>query len=737
MQGREAVKPGYAEEHGTKRWSGRGSLIAPRSHVRRFCLGIPLYLIYFALIIGASAMADPATPDHGRVRMGVHLRSLSDINERESTFKATFDLWISSQRVMVSAQQLAFPDAVTPIALGKPIVEVEHNGTKYRQYRVIGTFQSPPPSSSDLVAGRRWLNLVVQVDNLSAPGLVLETSPAMSSVHPAAGARIKLADGVVEDKGQRFERRLAESLGNPLHTGDTYEQPTLIARYLVHMDAVSPRGLAQTVLGVGRWWSALLLALALGVLGLTRKLWPARKTRLAARLVIGTALYYELEALGLGVAAQIVEPSAMQMLLDLSNLLWWLLPAVWLQLALSTVVWPRLAQRTGHPVPAITRTLVPLVGTLFCVTLALHHVWGYSIEAVWAASGVLTIVLGFALQGLILDTFAGIFLGMERPFKLLQWIHVSELEGRETEGQVVDINWRSTRLLTRANNVVSIPNSCLTQAVITNFATPSPPSRLEVSIDLDSDIPVPMARRLIKEGILQAAGEGRILSRPEPQVVVQDTLADDKICYRAYFYVDLSLIAGTVATTDAMEAVIDRLAGQGIYGRVQLPASPEDYAAQASHPPAALRGYGPQIESEIAPHALLSDREIGLIQTSWAKVVPIADEAASLFYQRLFELDPSIRPLFRTDPAAQRRKLVGMLGIVVQGLGRLDRLMPTIQDLGLRHSSYGVETQHYDTVGTALLWTLETGLGEDFTEETKMAWLRAYQLLAAAMATPK
>jgi hemoglobin-like flavoprotein len=122
-----------------------------------------------------------------------------------------------------------------------------------------------------------------------------------------------------------------------------------------------------------------------------------------------------------------------------------------------------------------------------------------------------------------------------------------------------------------------------------------------------------------------------------------------------------------------------------------------------------------------------------LVQQTFAKVVPIADQAAALFYGRLFEMDPSLRPLFKTDLVEQGKKLMQMIGFAVKGLDTLDQLVPAVQNLGRRHAGYGVTDVHYETVGGALLWTLEKGLGPAFTPDVKAAWVTVYTLLATTM----
>jgi hemoglobin-like flavoprotein len=122
-----------------------------------------------------------------------------------------------------------------------------------------------------------------------------------------------------------------------------------------------------------------------------------------------------------------------------------------------------------------------------------------------------------------------------------------------------------------------------------------------------------------------------------------------------------------------------------------------------------------------------------LVQKTFAQVAPIADTAAALFYGRLFEIDPALRPLFKGDMAEQGRKLMQMIGVAVNGLDRLDQIVPAVQQLGIRHAGYGVKEEHYSTVAAALLWTLEQGLGADFTPDVKDAWTAAYTVLATTM----
>jgi methyl-accepting chemotaxis protein len=129
----------------------------------------------------------------------------------------------------------------------------------------------------------------------------------------------------------------------------------------------------------------------------------------------------------------------------------------------------------------------------------------------------------------------------------------------------------------------------------------------------------------------------------------------------------------------------------------------------------------------------VNQQTVTLVQASWKKVAAIAPQAAELFYQNLFAADPALKPLFKGDMKDQGRKLMQMIDAAVAKLNDLDTLVPVLQDLARRHKNYGVKKKDYQTVGSALLKTLERGLGKDFTADVKEAWGSVYALMAEVM----
>src|SRR6201986_5216834 len=127
--------------------------------------------------------------------------------------------------------------------------------------------------------------------------------------------------------------------------------------------------------------------------------------------------------------------------------------------------------------------------------------------------------------------------------------------------------------------------------------------------------------------------------------------------------------------------------------------------------------------------------QVQLVQQSFSKVAPISEQASVIFYDRLFEVAPTVRALFPDDMKEQRKKLMATLAVVVNGLSNIETVLPAASALAKRHVNYGARPEHYPVVGGALLFTLEKGLGADWTPELAAAWTAAYGTLSTFMIT--
>jgi hemoglobin-like flavoprotein len=131
----------------------------------------------------------------------------------------------------------------------------------------------------------------------------------------------------------------------------------------------------------------------------------------------------------------------------------------------------------------------------------------------------------------------------------------------------------------------------------------------------------------------------------------------------------------------------------------------------------------------------MDTQQIRLVQKSFSRIAQTRDVVAVTFYERLFELDPKLRPLFKGSIEEQGRKLMQVLSAAVHALHDFDSLLPTVRSLGTRHRAYGIADRDYDTVGAALIWTLEKALGAEFTADVRNAWAEMYRVLANVMKT--
>ncbi|MGB5637471.1 MAG: adenylate/guanylate cyclase domain-containing protein, partial [Waterburya sp.] len=183
--------------------------------------------------------------------------------------------------------------------------------------------------------------------------------------------------------------------------------------------------------------------------------------------------------------------------------------------------------------------------------------------------------------------------------------------------------------------------------------------------------------------------------------------------------------------------LVSRLYAQAEPNRIVLTRNAYERVADAyifvPNPSVDIQGIGEAESWTMFTTPKIAIDKVDLVQSSFAKVVLIAETAAELFYQRLFELDPDLRALFKGDMKRQQRKLMSALAVAVEGLKEPEKILPTVQELGRRHVGYGAKSEHYDVVVEALLWSLEQGLGDDFTLPVHDAWEEALTFVSDVM----
>lgn len=447
---------------------------------------------------GATVIALPAAQVQlaDIVRTGITLESLRAVDAAAHTFQAEFTVWFLSSAAFDPAE-LVFPDATTPITLGQPIAHRETDKGRYAAYRVHGTFRFRV-TSQELLTGRRSLLIRVHHPRLDVSRLVL--LPDRVGMRSISGGESWLRGGAeTVDAGPDWslvgasaypEIVSRSAYGDPVFAGRTMELSTLDARVDFRQVELSLRRYLEPLVPAGLAAPAL-VAFAI-LLALTFLPGPGARRPVATRLLrlsLGTLALAQAERLFVAEVGGRLDPSQVEAMLPLLRAMWYLVVTAWIVSLLSPLVWRPIERSSGAPVPGIARYTAVAAILTACAFAIFANVYNYPLTSVWAASGALTLAVGFALNGIILDAVSGLLLALERPFKILQRVTIEG--GHSYTGQVRDMNWRTTRLRTSTNNLIAIPNSELSKATITNYAAPSRPSSLSLALVLDYAIPPP------------------------------------------------------------------------------------------------------------------------------------------------------------------------------------------------------------------------------------------------------
>jgi potassium-dependent mechanosensitive channel len=506
------------------------------------------------------------------VKTGIRINSISRVDNVAKKYTADFDVCFR-YRGKFDPREIVFSNAITPITLGKPEISRVVGGEKYELFKVKGEF-GYTVKAADVRTGafdfnieyyhpRRDLTRLVFLPDLTAMGATSQHWSWADALR-AHGVIDAVSGWVVEGATVSQEIFSRSTLGDPLMPMVELPFSAFRASVGVRKGEVSIRNYLDAILPQINSWIVLVFLVALLVVVLH----PAMKRHAPLpttliRLILGTLIFYVFESVIFDWAQKRLEIYQLQIVSTLFESLWWLVPAVWVISLLPVVLWSPMERRTGYPVSAIARTGVNVAVLLVAGTCIVAFVFDQPVTSVWAASGVVTVVLGIALQSLILDAFAGLMLSAERPFSIGDWVALTGPRVQSPDGRVEEMNWRTTRLWTRDNNTLVIPNSAIAQATVVNYSVYSRASRLNISIVLESDVPVPEALAVLIKGAQEAVASGRILADPPPRAVV-DKIESFGIRYKVQVHHDMAVASRDAATTEVVGCLMRHLAKRGI-----------------------------------------------------------------------------------------------------------------------------------------------------------------------------
>lgn len=509
------------------------------------------------------------------VTTGVHLREITEIDTTSSTFRAVFDLWFRYQGDFDPAEVI-FPDALEPIILGDAAVSLDGERESYRSYEVEGLFGfrtdlnwlccARQALQIRYLHGERDVNRLVLLPDMRGMGALSERRPWVETmreaqvIDPGAG-------WVIDQASVSQETESRSTLGNPLIASIEAPFSAFVADIEAFRGELSLKRELAAMLPAHRSWIA--FAVLVGALAVTF-FWRYRRTRpivnLVVRLAIILVALLVLEDLLFDLYGDQLQIYELEILATTFQILWWLVPAFWLIALLRPLVWDRVELRTGYPVPSIARLFVSIIIVIFAAACISTFVFGQSMTSLWAASGVLTIILGIALQSLILDAFAGLMLNIERPFKIGEKVKLND--DSELCGRVVEMNWRATKIETEfLNEVKVVPNSVVSQAQILNFAQTGPLYH-GITVVLDHELPCDHAERILTEAAESCRGKGAVLDLDT--CVVTEGWEIIGIRYYVAVKIDRNIFGPVAAFQPLVKAVSSTLDRAGLQPAIPL-----------------------------------------------------------------------------------------------------------------------------------------------------------------------
>jgi len=506
-------------------------------------------------------------------QVGVRARRFGKPDFREGTFELDFDIWFR-YRGEHGVVNIEFTNAIEPIDLGEPIDELVEGDLHYRLYRASGLFRA---DSVDASYGEHVLAISFHHRERTRQDLIFAVDPvgmnigrartrdprsarANSLLDPSYGwvpTDVFFSQDAVDENALGHPRYLAS--GAPARSFSQLTVGLIVKRQALSLRGIVGERNRSLLLGIGV--AGFLALLAVGRSRMPKLRWLLQSgfvllVVIAAEPVLGNWVgrhagsYYE------GVVGSAFD------------LLWWLVPAALIHVAIVRFIWEPAEERSGYAVPTLLRAFVASLVYLLALFGLVAFVYDYRLTGLLATSGVLAMIIGLAVQLNITNIFAGIALNLERPFRVGDWIMI---HGRRpfpedsVIGMVTDINWRTTRLVTAADTVVVVPNGVISEKIITNFSQPDEKSRFELDYMVDQNVPPDRVLAVIQAAVAEVVGpeaQGP-MADPAPKVRI-DSAQESGIKYIVYYRLIPSQVSPNQARHTINESVLRHLREAGI-----------------------------------------------------------------------------------------------------------------------------------------------------------------------------
>lgn len=441
------------------------------------------------------------------VYTGVQINKISEIDIRSQTYLADVYIWFRYHG-NIEPQEIEFLYAAEPVTMGTLVSEKRTERMTYRKYKATGRFMMDSYSDRRMY-GEHVLNIGFRHRTMPRCNLVYVTD--LLGMEPPETLRTKMETsrvlGPSEDwavSGIYFSQGVSkkESLGHPDHlesqSGVVDYSKFKIGVRIKKRELRLRRNLPPAA--VNYLFGGSVIVLLCGFLpGIKRESFLLIKAATVAILLVST------EVMLLQWFLERHQTHHLQPVIRMFDILWWGVPAFFLIRCIERYIWTPLEQKTNRSIPNLVRRFVKIfIWMLVCFGI-LAFVFDRKITSLLATSGVITMIIGLAIQVNIANIFSGIAINLERPFQIGDWIKINDLG----EGKVSDITWRTTRIWTSDNNMVNIPNSMASEAVIVNYNRPDEAFKIDIDVHLDVVHPPEQVEDILREAMLSVTGVRR------------------------------------------------------------------------------------------------------------------------------------------------------------------------------------------------------------------------------------
>ena len=470
------------------------------------------------------------------VYTGVRPKSIYEINLEEETFQMDFDIWFRYRSSLSEGEiaNIRFLNAATEVSLEEPFIQTEEGGITYALYQLSGKFYLDFLNPENRGLGEHILGLSFVNERLGRSRLVYVTDSVGLNLNQSFPfeKRLETEQVLTAEPDWKiikatFFQGLAqqELLSNPITLTAADESFEFAQFNLMMTIASNDLSLRRTLRDN---WAVYLLAVSafIFIFLLIQRQYERMKLSNKIQWVLRAAsvltFLFAAETLMVDWLENLIPIGYLELVVRAFDVLWWLIPTYLLAGFIDCFLWEPLSQKTGHAIPSLIHRMVLFVIYLIAFFCIVAYVFNRPLTSLLATSGIILTIIGLAIQINISNIFAGLAINLEKTFKVGDYI---EIPNKRLKGHVVDINWRATRIQTRDQNIIVVPNSEINNETIVNYVMPQDNSRATIVFKLDSDVPPQQASKVLNQAIQAVTGKGKTypLATPTPYVIIGHT----------------------------------------------------------------------------------------------------------------------------------------------------------------------------------------------------------------------